>query len=594
MPDAQRAPVATSAGSSGLTPDSVPEAPRSQLATSAGKPGGTLTRSSADILGAIWREHRAGTLERVGLLERTVEALAAGALDEQVRLEAQHVAHSLIGSVGTFGFIRASEAARALERELADPDPDPVHAPAMSTLIALMRRELRHEVAVPHGAQCPVPVGEEVRVLVVDDDLGLCERIAAEAISRGMRCDVAASPHEARARWAERAPAIVLLDLSFPPDGMAEAYALLAELSAATPPIPVLVLTGTGAFVDRVEAARRGSRAFLTKSLQPAQVVDALEQFLARDRLAATRVLVVDDDPAVLDAMRALLDGHELEVATLADPLRFWETLEEVAPELLILDVDMPAVNGPELCRTVRNDPRWSRLAVIFATAHTDAATVAEAFGAGADDFIAKPIVGPELLGRVANRLERIRIYRIQAETDALTGLANRSKSDEGLTQLAALADRFSEPLSVAMLDVDRFKLVNDRHGHAVGDGVLRRLGEHLRRDFRGNDVVGRWGGEEFIVGMYGMTRQNGVKRLAGTLERFGEEEFAGSEGTLSVTFSAGVAEYPLDGYGLGEVTRAADKALYRAKASGRSRVLAARSSGEPQRSSESPVSSGR
>ncbi len=88
---------------------------------------------------------------------------------------------------------------------------------------------------------------------------------------------------------------------------MADAYALLSELSAAIPPIPVLVLTGTGAFTDRVEAARRGSRAFLPKSLLPGEVLDAVEQFLARDRLAATRVLVVDDDPAVLDAMCALL-----------------------------------------------------------------------------------------------------------------------------------------------------------------------------------------------------------------------------------------------------------------------------------------------
>ena len=207
-----------------------------------------------------------------------------------------------------------------------------------------------------------------------------------------------------------------------------------------------------------------------------------------------------------------------------------------MAPELLILDVDMPVINGPELCRTVRNDPRWSGLAVIFATARTDAATIEEVFDSGADDYVPKPIVGPELVNRVANRLERVRLYRAQAETDYLTGLANRSKADEGLAALAALSDRFSEPLAVAMLDLDGFKLVNDRHGHAVGDSVLRRLGEHLRRDFRGNDVVGRWGGEEFIVGMYGMTRR--TRNGYGDAARFGEEEFQGSDGALRVSFS--------------------------------------------------------
>jgi diguanylate cyclase (GGDEF)-like protein len=533
------------------------------------------TLSPEDTLREIWREHRAAVLGRVGLIEHAVTALAAAELDERLRVEAQRAAHSLIGSVGTFGFIGASEAARKLELELVAPVP--ARAPVMSTLIADVYRELQGEVLVPRRAPRAASDGDRLQVLVVDDDRGLCERIAAEATLREMRCDIAASPLQARALCAERPPTIVLLDLTFPPDGVSDAYALLSQCSAAMPPIPVLVLTGTGAFTDRVEAARRGSRAFLPKSLLPAEVLDAVEQFLARDRLAATRVLVVDDDPAMLDAMRALLRSHDLEVSTLADPLRFWETLQEVAPELLILDVDMPGVNGPELCRTVRNDPRWSGLAVIFATAHTDAATVEEVFDAGADDYVAKPIVGPELVSRVANRLERVRLYRVHAETDYLTGLDSRAKSDQGLAQLAALADRFSEPLSVAMLDVDGFKLVNDRHGHAVGDSVLRRLGEHLRRDFRGNDVVGRWGGEEFVVGMYGMTRQNGVRRLADTLERFGEEQFRGSRGTLRVSFSAGVAEYPLDGCDLGAVSRAADDALYRAKAAGRARVLAAR-----------------
>ncbi len=546
----------------------------SPSATASGSPGAPTTRSSEDALRAIWQEHRAGVLKRADLIERAVTALAAGELDGQLRDEAQRAAHSLIGSVGTFGFIRASEAARELELELADPAPQ--RAAAMSTLIAVVYRELQGEALAAPRAQRTEPAGDRLRVLIVDDDRALCERVAAEAASRKVCCDVAASPQEARALCAERPPAIVLLDLTFPPDGMADAYALLSQLSTATPPIPVLVLTGTGAFTDRVEAVRRGSRAFLPKSLLPAEVLDAVEQFLARDRLAATRVLVVDDDPATLDAMRALLRPHDLEVSTLADPLRFWETLEEVAPELLILDVDLPGVNGPELCRTVRNDPRWSRLAVIFATARTDAATVEEVFNAGADDYIAKPIIGPELVSRVANRLERVRLLRAQAETDYLTGLANRAKADEDLTQLAALADRFSEPLSVAMLDIDGFKLVNDRHGHAAGDSVLRRLGEHLRRDFRGTDIVGRWGGEEFIVGMYGMTRENGVQRLANTLERFGKEEFTGSLGTVQVSFSAGVAEYPLDGHSLTAVSRAADEALYRAKASGRARVLAA------------------
>jgi diguanylate cyclase (GGDEF)-like protein len=530
-----------------------------------------------DTLAAIWERHRASMLERIGLIERAIAALTAGQLGEAQCAEARRAAHTLAGSVGTFGFVRASRVAGELELALGHPAA--AQAPSLSALLATVRTELRSEVARPVRFPPAEPTDEQPRVLLVDDDRELCAWIAAEAASLEIDCETAFSPTEARAVCAERPPTIVLLDLSFPPDGMADAYELMSELTAMSPPIPVLVLTVSGAFTDRVEVARRGGRGFLPKSMLPSEVLDAVVQFLARERLQATRVLIVDDEPAAVAAMRALLEPHEIAVSTLTEPLRFWETLEEVAPELLILDVDMPAVNGPELCRVVRNDPRWSGIAVIFVTAHKDPATIEGLFRAGADDCLTKPIVDTELITRVSNRLERIRLQRREADTDSLTGLASRRKSTEGLAQLLSLADRYSQPVSVAMLDLDHFKRVNDTHGHAAGDAALRGVGERLRRDFRGDDVVGRWGGEEFIIGMYGMTRNDGVQRINETLECLRKEEFGVAPDAFTVSFSAGVAEYPCDGRDLGAVVNAADEALYRAKEAGRSRVVAV---GEP------------
>ena len=433
-------------------------------------------------------------LERIDLIERAVTALIAGELDEVLRADARRAAHTLAGSVGTFGFVRASRV--AVELELALTDPAPAQAPTLQALIVTVRNELESEMIVS-SVLLPAESTEQPRVLLVDDDRELCAWIAAEAASHDIDCETASSPMQARAVCAEQPPAIVLLDLTFPPDGMADAYDLLSELSAMTPPIPVLVLTGSDAFTDRVEVARRGGRGFLPKSLLPSEVLNAATQFLTRERLQRTRVLIVDDDPAVLAAMCAFLEQHEIQVGTLADPLRFWDTLEEVAPELLILDVDMPGVNGPELCRVVRNDPRWSQIAVIFVTIHKDPATIEGVFQAGADDYLAKPIVEAELITRVSNRLDRIRLHRMQADTDSLTGLARRAKSSEGLAQLLSLAGRFAQPVSVVMLDLDRFKQVNDTHGHAAGDAVLRGLGERLRRDFprrRRRGTMGRRG----------------------------------------------------------------------------------------------------
>jgi len=178
---------------------------------------------------------------------------------------------------------------------------------------------------------------------------------------------------------------------------------------------------------------------------------------------------------------------------------------------------------------------------------------------------------------RITNRLERVQLFRSLAETDSLTGVANRRRSTQVLEHFLGLATRFDQPLALAILDLDHFKQVNDRFGHATGDQVLRGLASLLARSFRGEDVVARWGGEEFLVGMYGMDRLDGVHRLAEFLEALRERRFASPEGSeLRVSFSAGVAQYPDDGADLAALYRAADQALYQAKRAGRNRVLPA------------------
>jgi diguanylate cyclase (GGDEF)-like protein len=215
-------------------------------------------------------------------------------------------------------------------------------------------------------------------------------------------------------------------------------------------------------------------------------------------------------------------------------------------------------------------------LPVLFLTARTDPDTVREVFEAGGDDYLTKPVVGAEFLGRISNRLERVRVLRQLADTDALTGLSNRRHATEVLDRFVRTAERFGQPLCLAVLDLDRFTAVNDRYGHAVGDEVLRRLGELLSTTFRGEDVVARWGGEEFVVGMYGMSRDDGVQRIAELLERWRRETFASTDAPFTLSFSVGVAQYPADGGDVQALYRSADGALYRAKAAGRDRVVPA------------------
>jgi diguanylate cyclase (GGDEF)-like protein len=267
-----------------------------------------------------------------------------------------------------------------------------------------------------------------------------------------------------------------------------------------------------------------------------------------------------------------VLLADEVTLVAVDDQEQFWRALQERSPDVVILDVDMPDITGIELCRVMRTDERWQQTGVIFLTAHRDAPTLHKVFAAGADDMVVKPIIGPELRARVNSRIERTELHRRLAETDGLTGLANRATTerllDRALTEAAA-----SRPLSVALVDLDHFKRVNDVHGHRSGDDVLRRFAEVVA--LGEPSFAGRWGGEEFLVGFEGVTAADAVERLTIVLDALRRRRFVDADGaTFHCTFSAGVAEHPTDGVDGTELVRAADGALYEAKARGRSQVV--------------------
>jgi diguanylate cyclase (GGDEF)-like protein len=522
----------------------------------------------------LWTRFKSSILGRVEIVEQAISALLEGDLSDELRRKAEQESHKLAGSVGSFGFKEASRLAGDLERSFRGVVTlGQEQALLLSELVAALRHELETGPA-GYLTEPPAPARDDrPLLLVVDSDRTLAQQLAIEAGNREVRTEIADGLRAARRMLMQRRPDVAMVDLSLPQDARGTLL-LLEELAALDPPVPTLVLTARDSLIDRVEVARRGGRGFLQKPLSPSEVMDAVTQLLSRISALESKILVVDDDPVILAALKTLLEPKRIHVITLAEPLRFWEELERISPNLLILDVEMPHLNGIELCRVVRNDPRWCGLPIVFLTAHTDPETLQQVFAAGADDFAGKPIVGPELLTRINNRLEHARLYRLFVETDPLTGVANRRKSIPMLNQLIRLANRMHQPFSFAMLDVDNFKKINDAHGHAVGDQVLRRLGTILAKTFRGEDVVARWGGEEFAVGMFGMRQQDAVQRITDALEAFRQQAFASAAvGAFHVTFSAGVAQYPGQGTDLQSLYRAADKALYEAKKAGRNCV---------------------
>jgi DNA-binding response OmpR family regulator len=181
---------------------------------------------------------------------------------------------------------------------------------------------------------------------------------------------------------------------------------LLAELTNNNWDLPVLVFSAVEDFANRLKVARLGGQIFLPKPVLPAVVLTAVIQVLQRSDIVHAKIMVVDDDPQMLEILRTLLEPWGFELTLLDDPNRFWETLNAFNPDLLILDVEM-SLSGIDLCQVLRNDPYWNQLPVLFLSVHKDAETVNRVFATGADDYVSKPILEPELIARIINRLER-------------------------------------------------------------------------------------------------------------------------------------------------------------------------------------------
>ncbi len=524
----------------------------------------------------VWERTQAKLVHRVAVIEQATTALLQNTLRADLRQQAIQASHKLVGSLGMFGFAEGSRLAQEIEHLFQAQVVSEQEFLHLSELVLALSRELQQ---TPTG-QLPksLSVDQRTLLLIVSQDQPLAMALVLEADNWNIQGLIVPEPGNARRvvqnpTSARPLPEAVVLDLSL--DKISEDnLTFLVELSALMPPVPVLVLTSGDSLIDRVEVARLGGRGFLQKPVSPVQILEAVTQVLQQFRSAEARVLAVDDDPQVLAALQDLLVPWGIKLFTLDQPLQFWTHLETVAPDLVILDVEMPHISGIELCQVVRNDPQWGNLSVMFLTAHTDLDTRRRVFAAGADDYVSKPIVGPELVTRILNRLARSRLIQSLTETDTLTRVANRRKSTQQMTQLLQLAEGHAQPLCFALIEVDHLQQINRQYGYSLGDQVLVRLGDLLRQAFRSGDVIGRWGGA-FVIGIYGLTCRDGSCWLSELLDSLRQSKFTIPKNSLlQVTFSAGLVQYPRDGASLQALYQAASAMLEQAKALEGNRIL--------------------
>ena len=245
-------------------------------------------------------------------------------------------------------------------------------------------------------------------------------------------------------------------------------------------------------------------------------------------------------------------------------------------PDLILLDIIMPEMDGYEVCRRLKDDPTTADIPVIFVTIRSEESDEANGLALGAVDYISKPFSIPILLARVQTHIQ-LRGMQLQMErlavTDELTRCYNRRYfMQQGEVELTR-HKRYDHPMAVLMLDIDYFKRVNDNCGHAIGDRVLKKMADTITADLRKSDLFARIGGEEFAV-LLTETDTAGALHIAEGLR--GRLRFPVEESSLFVSVSIGTAMMRENDRDLNQILSRADKALYRAKEEGRDRVILA------------------
>ena len=295
------------------------------------------------------------------------------------------------------------------------------------------------------------------------------------------------------------------------------------------------------------------------------------------------RILIAEDDPTSRIMLAGIVKKWGYEPVAAVDGEAAWEELrKEDAPRLAIIDWYMPGLNGLDLCRRLREIDTADPLYIIFLTSRNEKDSIVEGLEAGANDYVIKPYDNMELWARV--RVGQ-RMLEMQSATnnakkalaheamhDPLTGILNRRAILESLQKEIARVKRHGSLLTIGMFDIDHFKRINDRYGHQTGDEVLCGFVRTIQESLRNYDLIGRYGGEEFLVvapGSSGKEEEGLYERLRA---KVAEQGIATRSGVVSVTVSIGVA----GGTGsssLDDLLAAADSAMYRAKKAGRNRV---------------------
>jgi diguanylate cyclase (GGDEF)-like protein len=490
--------------------------------------------------------------------------------------------HSIKGTGRTLGFERLALLADQGETTLSSGD-----TTSLDHVFTALDQEVQALTAQPHDAQVDVDhhiefphapqsgtLNKHQRLIYLCDD----EPDQIDQLKHHLRCFGHEVIHftDTDAFFCAvlaRRPDAVIMDVHFPQGKTAGTETLESLIRLTGEVIPSIVLSSYSDFHSRLSAVRAGCHGYFTKPIKPLDLILAVDEITLPAEEEPLRVLVVDDEPEAADYHTLILEQAGMTVATVNHPADALAALERFSPDLLLVDMYMPVCSGEELASIIRQQLEHVGLPIIYLSTETNREKQISAMSAGVEAFLTKPVIPEELVSAVRLRAERLRMLRSLMSCDSMTGLYNHSTTTELINKALSLGHREESQHTLVMIDIDCFKKVNDTHGHLAGDQVIITLARLLKSRLRTSDIIGRYGGEEFVVLLKNID-VSATAELINTLRHdFSHVDYHAGNQQFRCTFSAGISHFPSQP-STDALRLTADKALYRAKHQGRNQVV--------------------
>lgn len=495
---------------------------------------------------------------------------------EQIRW----IAHSLAGAAGTFGFDKVSATAAELERSIGNSAYADLARGCQAVITTIREATATHPAPtlrrhsdpfLPHDSGSQVPARDAASDRTNDGILVVAPRarfpaLAAVVTSLGYVPVDATAPIDANLLKNGKVAAALICDEVEGALQIARNYSLR---------IPVLLISASATFHRQLAATRAGVSGILPEPLDVVELADWLGDVAPRHHERPFSILIIDGDRLLGEAYALELQAAGMQTEVLTDGSLALERIAAVSPDLVLLDIHLPEINGIDLAKVIRQSRRELSLPIVFVSTESDPHLQLEARVQGGDDFIHKPIDGKTLVSLVTLRARRAMALRSLLERDGLTGLLNYSKFMVRLSHEVERCRRTGGEITLALIDLDSLRRANELFGHLNGDRIIRGLAQALVGRLRRIDVVARYTGDEFSVILLDTSPQTITAVFEQIREGFAALPFGTEAQSLNVSISVGLAGSRTYGK-LEDLVGAASTALKTAKSLGGNRVESA------------------